>query len=115
MVEFQYEYMLQKYRDCLQLCYMDKDSFVYHIKTNNFYKDIEDDLEKQFDTPDYTEDARPLSTGKNNKVIGMVKDELSKKIMIEFVAHKKLDKKPEDKRSKGIKKCVVKKTLTFED
>ena len=50
-----------------------------------------------------------------------MKDELGGKIMIEFVAlrpklyaYRKLDDK-EDKRCKGIKKCVVKKTLDFDD
>ena len=50
-----------------------------------------------------------------------MKDELGGKIMIEFVAlrpklnsYRKLDGS-EDKECKGIKKCVVKKTLTFED
>ena len=50
-----------------------------------------------------------------------MKDELGGKIMTEFVAlrpklysYKKLDGS-EDKKCQGIKKCVVKKTLTFED
>ena len=50
-----------------------------------------------------------------------MKDELAGKIMTEFVAlrpklyyYKKLDGS-EDKKCKGIKKCVVKKTLTLED
>ena len=50
-----------------------------------------------------------------------MKDELGGKIMTDFVAlrpklysYKKLDGS-EDKKCKGIKKCVVKKTLTFED
>ena len=51
MYEFHYDYMLPKYGgNCLQLCYMDTDSFVYHIKTKNFYKDIAGDVEKRFDT-----------------------------------------------------------------
>ena len=57
----------------------------------------------------------------NKKVIGLMKDELGGKIMTEFVAlrpklysYKKLGGS-EDKKCKGIKKCVVRKTLTFED
>ena len=57
----------------------------------------------------------------NKKVIGLMKDELGGAIMTEFVAlrpklfsYRKLDG-TEDKKCKGIKKCVVKKTLTFED
>ena len=123
MYEFHYDYMLPKYdKDSLQLCYMDTDSFVYHIKTKDFYKDISNDVEARFDTSNYSkEDKRPLTIGLNKKKIGLMKDELGGKIMTEFVAlraklyaYKTLDKK-EEKKCKGIKKCVVKKTLTFND
>ena len=81
-----------------------------------------DDVEERFDTSGYDkEDARPLPIGKNKKVIGLMKDELGGAIMTEFVAlrpklysYRKLDG-AEDKTCKRIKKCVIKKTLTFED
>ena len=39
--EFHYDYSLPKYKvDRLQLCYMDTDSFVYHSKMVDYYKDI---------------------------------------------------------------------------
>ena len=66
-------------------------------------------------------DFRPLPISLNKKVIGLMKDKLGGKILTEFVAlrpklysYKKLDGS-EDKKCKGIKKCIVKKTLTFED
>ena len=118
--EFHYDYMIPKYGDRLKLCYMDTDSLVYHIKTKDFYADIEDDVQMRFDTSGYIPD-RPLPVGLNEKVIGLTKDELGGKIMTEFVAlrpklysYKKLDGL-EDKKCKEIKKCIVKKTLTFED
>ena len=65
---------------------MDTESFVIHIKTKDFYEDIANDVEKWFDTSDYNkDDKRPLSIGKNKKVIGLFKDELGGNIMIEFV------------------------------
>ena len=76
--------MKPKYIDNVKLCYMDTDSFVMNIKTNDFYKDIADDVEKRFDTSNY-EVNRPLPTGKNKKVIGLMKDELGGKIIEEFV------------------------------
>ena len=76
--------MKPKYIDNVKLCYMDTDSFVMNIKTNDFYKDIADDVEKRFDTSNY-EVNRPLPTGKNKKVIGLMKDELGGKIIGEFV------------------------------
>ena len=63
----------------------DTDSFIMHIKAEDFYKDIADDVEKRFDASNY-EVNRPLHAGKNKKVIGLMKDELGGKIMAEFVA-----------------------------
>ena len=123
MYEFHYDYMVPKYAlEKLKLCYMDTDSLVYDIKTEDFYEDIANDVEARFDTSGYSKtDFRPLPVSLNKKVIGLMKDELGGKIMTEFVAlrsklysYKKLDVS-EDKKCKGIKKCVVKKTLTFED
>ena len=120
--EFHYDYMTLKYGSKVKLCYMDTDSFVYHIKTEDFYKDIAEDVEARFDTSGYPNDGnRPLPIGKNKKVIGLMKDELGGEIMIEFVAlraklyaYKKLEG-GEDKRCKGVKRCVVAENLTFED
>ena len=122
MYEFHYDYMNPKYGNNLKLCYMDTDSLVYNIKTKDFYEDVAGDVKERFDTSGYSEkDARPLPIGINKKVIGLMKDELGGKIMTEFVAlrpklyaYRKLDGK-EDKKCKGIKKCVVKKTLGFND
>ena len=123
MYEFHYDYMVPKYGlENLKLCYMDTDSLVYDIKTEDFYEDIANDVEARFDTSGYSKtDFRPLPISLNKKVIGLMKDESGGKIMTEFVAlrpklysYKKLDGS-EDKKCKGIKKCVVKKTLTFED
>ena len=133
MYEFHYDYMKPKYGENLKLCYMDTDSLVYHIKTEDFYEDIAGDVKERFDTSGYKkEDARPLPIGLNKKIIGLMKDELGGKIMTEFVAlrpklyaYRKLDDKKcegtkkcvvkEDKRCKRIKKCVVEKTLGFDD
>ena len=85
MYEFWYDYVKPKYGDNVKLCYMNTDSFIMHIKTEDFYKDIADDVEKRFDTSNYECD-RPLPIRKNKKVIGLMKDELGGKIMTEFVA-----------------------------
>ena len=84
MYEFWYDYMEPKYNDKVKLYYMDMDSFIMSIKTNDFYKDIANDVEKRFDTSNY-EVNRPLPKGKNKKVIGLTKDELGGKIIMEFV------------------------------
>ena len=53
MYEFWYDYMKPKYNDNVKLCYMNTDSFIMNIKTNDFYKDISNDVEKRFDTSNY--------------------------------------------------------------
>ena len=120
MYEFHHNYKVPKYGKNLTLCYLDTDSLVYRIKTKDFYADIADDAEERFDTSSYCSN-RPLPVGMNKKVTGLMKDKLEGAIMTEFVAlrpklysYRKLDG-AEDKKCKGIKKCVIKKTLTFED
>ena len=120
LYEFHYSYMLPKYRENLKLCYMDTDSLIYVIETEDFYADIADNVTERFNTSNYDVE-RPLPMGKNKKVIGKMKDELGGKIMTQFVtlrlksyAYKYASKKEEEK-CKGIKKCAVKKTLKFDD
>ena len=55
-----------------------------NIKTNDFCENIASDVENRFDTSKY-EVKRPLPTGKNKKVIGLMKDEQGGKIIMEFV------------------------------
>ena len=83
MYEFWYDYMKPKYGNDVKLCYMDTDSFIMNIKTNDFYEDITNDVENRFDTSNY-EVNRPLPMGKNKKAIGLMKDELGGKIIMEF-------------------------------
>ena len=66
MYEFCYDYMKQKYGENANLCHTDTDDFIIHIKTEYFYKDIADDVEKRFDTSNY-EVNRPLPIGKKRK------------------------------------------------
>ena len=116
MYEF---HMKQKYPEgshlrgtpCLTLCYMDMDSLIYDIETDDFYKDVAEDIKDRFDTSGYNPD-RPLPVGLNKKVIGLMKDELGGEIMTEFVtlrpkmyAYKTGSAK--SKKCKGIKKCIV--------
>ena len=120
MYEFWYDYMKPKYGDNVKLCYMDTDSFIMNIKTEDFYKDVDNDVEKRFDTSNYEVD-RPLSTGKNKKVIGPMKDELGGKVITEFDALRPktysylTDDCKEDKKAKGTKKCVIKRMIKFND
>ena len=122
MYEFWYDYIKLMYSDKAKLCYKDTDSLVIHIKTEDFYKDIASDVERLFDTSNYNKkDDRPLPIGKNKKVIGMFKDELSGKIMTEFCALRaktyayKSNNDTEHKKAKGTKKCIVERELMFKN
>ena len=120
MYEFWYDYIKPKYNGNIKLCYIDTDRFIMNIKTEDFYKDIADDVEKRFDTSNYEVD-RPLPTEKNKKVIGLMKDELGGKIIREFVALRPktysylADDCRENKKVKGTKKCVIKRMIKFDD
>ena len=95
--------------------------FVYEIEAEAFYRDIAKDVETKFDTSRYSkDDNRPLLIGKNKKIIDMMKEEIGGKTMIDFVllratvyAYRKIDKKLEDMRCEGTKRCLVTRSLTF--
>ena len=98
---------------------MDTNSLIYDIETDDFYKDIADDVEVRFNIGGYVPDCL-LPIGLNKKVIGLMKDKLGGEIMKEFITlrPKMYSYKVgnlESKKCKGIKKCMVKKTISFED
>ena len=120
MYEFWYDYVKVKYEDRAKLCYMDTDSFVLNVRTEDFYKDISEDVKDRFATSNFNCN-RPLPIGVNKKVVGLMKDELGRGIITEFVALRpkaysyRTDDLVELKKAKGTKKCVVKKMLGFDD
>ena len=82
MYEFWYDYVKPKCNDKAKLCYMDKDSFVINIFTEDFFEESNNDVERCFDRSNYDKnDERPFQIGVNKKVIGKFKDELGGKIM----------------------------------
>ena len=58
MYEFWYDYIKPKYQDRAKLCYIDTDSFIIHIKIEDFYKQIANDVETWFDTSNYDENDK---------------------------------------------------------
>ena len=69
MYEYWYDYLRPMYGDKIKLCYMDTDSFIIYVETEDFYKDISNDIDKWFDTSNFSKDInRPLEKGKNKKV-----------------------------------------------
>ena len=122
MYQFHYEYMKPKFPK-QKLCYMDTDSFVYYIETQDFYKEIKDDVYRWFDTSKYTFSKGGIETNVNKKVIGKFKDETGDNIVSHFVAlRSKLysyycnnDIKNTVNKVKGVKRCVKDNEITFVD
>ena len=89
--QFWHDYVKPKYNKKAKLCYMDTVlyGFIVYIKTDYIYEDIAEDVETRFDTSNYELECnsteRPIPKGKNKKVIGLMKDELGRKIMTKFV------------------------------
>ena len=120
MYEFWYDFIKSKYGSRAKLCHMDTDSFIINIKTEDFYKNISENVMERFDTSNYIYD-RPLPINVNKKVVGLMKDELGGGIITEFVALRpkaysyKTDDNIELKKAKGTKKCVINKMLSFSE
>ena len=120
MYEYWYDYVEPKYVENAKPCYMDSDSFTVHVKTDDIYKDKAEDVETRFNTWNIEID-RPLPTGKNKKVIGLMKDDMGEEIMKKYVGLRAKtysyseDNNDEDRKAKGAKKCVVKRNLKFDD
>ena len=122
MYEFHYKYILPKYGEKVKVIFTDTDSLCYEIETEDFFKDISNDVEETFDTSDFDKNhPSGIPTGKNKKVPGLMKDEACEKIIEEFVGLRaklysyKMFEGKEEKKCKGIKKSVVKKNISHEN
>ena len=120
MYEFQYDYIKPKYGDKVKLCYTDTDSFIIHIINEDFFEDVSNNVEKQFDISNYDKkDKRTRPIGKNKKVPGIFEDELGGKIIIEVITIRPktyaylTDDGSEHKKAKGTKMCVIKQKFMF--
>ena len=92
---------------------MDTGSFIVYIKTDDIYKDIAEDVEIRFDTSKYKLD-KPLPKERNEKVIGLVKDELDSGLR-EKTYTSLIDDCSQDKNPKSTKKGVIKRKHKFEN
>lgn len=125
MYDFHYNYIKPKYCEKAKLLFTDTDSLAYEIETEDFYKDINPDVKFMFDTSNYPEKHKSgIETEVNKKIIGMIKDEVCGNPIMEFVGLRaKLyayqfetkNQVNEVKKCKGMKSCVVKSCISFED
>ena len=121
MYQFHYEYMKPKFSD-LKTLYTDTDSIIYHIGTEDFYKDISDDVNEWFDTSGYTLSKGSIPLNVNKKIIGKFKDEMGDEVMSHFCANRpksysyKINGSEASHNTlKGVMKAVRNKMITFED
>ena len=123
MNDFHYNYIKKKYPNEADLIYTDTDSLMYHIKTNDFYADISNDVNKWFDTSELPVDhPSGIPVGVNKKVPGMMKDETKGKIIKEVVvlraklySYVMYEEGKETKKCKGITKAVIKNAIFHKD
>ena len=128
MFDFHYNYIRKKYGDKAELLMTDTDSLMYLIQTDDVYSDIKKDVKKKFDTSNFP-DNHPsgIESGVNEKVIGKFKNEVATNQITHFAGlssklysylmenYGKREKIDEICKAKGVKKNVIKKSLTFED
>lgn len=120
MYDFHYRVMKQQYPDQgkLTLCYMDTDSFIYLIKTPDFYEDMKPLIHgnyppkdiRTFDTSNYKPDNPYGYSLINKKVLGAMKDETGGKPMKVFCGLRAktyiydIENGGVSRRAKGIKR-----------
>ena len=127
--QFYDDYLKLKFKEKVNLMYMDTDSFVLSIETDDFFKDIKDDLKEWFDTSGYDKnrvlpDEFNKNASVNKKFIVKMKDELGKGHMSEFsaIVPKKYayqqihidNTLSVDKKARCTNKSVTKKSLSFD-
>ena len=123
MYDFHYNYIKDKYDSKAKLLFTDTDSLAYEIETEDFYKDISNDVAAKFDTSNFPKDhPSGIEAGMNKKIVGMFKDEAGSQIIEEFVglrpklySYKMFEDGKEEKRCKGVSRSVVMNSITHED
>ena len=118
MYDFHYNVMKPKYGDNIQLLMTDTDSFVYKIKTDDFYQDMFNN-DDYYDMSEYPKES-DFYNDRNKKVLGKFKDETPSGVITNFIGIRskvytiKTDKKV-IKKAKGVSKVVVDKNIGFDD
>ena len=119
MYKFHYDVIKEQYGDRAKLLFTDTDSLCYHIRTDDFYKEMKDN-EEHYDLSDYPEDS-PFYSTENKKVLGKFKDECNGKAPSEFAGLRpkmyslKVPNEETKKKAKGVQKAYVKNKICHED
>lgn len=121
MYDFHYNFMLDHYNnEQCKIAYTDTDSFIYNLKDKDIYNIIKENT-CHFDTSDYPVDNTFGIGQHNKKMYGIMKDENVGKIMTHFIGLRaklyllKLQGGYVWKRAKGVKKCILKRQIDYDD
>lgn len=115
-----HEYMIRLYGTNCRMLYTDTDSLIYEVICEDIYEDIKKDIHR-FDTSAYAPNNQFNMPLVNKKVIGLMKDENNGMILTEFCGLRSkmyatlVENGDGMKKSKGVKRCVVEKTICFQD
>ncbi len=118
MYRLHYDIFKKNYKAKIKLAYIDTDSFIYEIKTDDFYRDLDIKYKHIMDFSDYP-DKHFLKDDTHKKLLGYLKDEMNSKIIHEFIGLKaklysiKYGEDGEHKsKAKGLQKSVLKKFIS---
>ena len=116
MYDIYYNTFKNVYRDRIHLCYTDTDSMLLEVRTQDFYEDLKNKFSDLMDFSNF-DGKHFLFDKRNAKVVGKMKDEFPKNVIIEFVGLKSklysilYDEDKWQNKAKGIKKSVVKRDI----
>ena len=117
MFDFYYNHLKKTYGENVRLLYTDTDSVIVKVDTEDIYADMSLNADL-YNTSNYSP-GHPLYSDQNKKVIGNLKDELGGQLLTEFIGIRpkmySYVGEESGKRAKGVKKSVLKKTITHED
>ena len=118
MYQFHYDVIKKTYQDKAKLLFTDTDSLCYHIRTDDFYKDMRDSKEL-YDMSNF-DSSSEFYDDTNKKVLGKFKDECDGKPPSEFVGlrPKMYSLKcgaSEKKTGKGIQRAYLKQNISHDD
>ncbi|KAF0710215.1 Uncharacterized protein FWK35_00029103, partial [Aphis craccivora] len=129
MYKYNYDVMRKHYGEKIELIYTDTDSLVYHLKADDFYKDLleNSNLMDRMDSSDLPPN-HPCYTTARKKIPGFFSDEVKGDTMTEFCALRAKSYSynisevggrggvgVEKIKAKGIRGHVVKNHMTLED
>ena len=121
MYKFYYDVMKPKYGENIRMVYTDTDSSVFHTKTDDIYKDL-NDIKDEMDLSDYPISHKCYDTTNKKKVLGKLKDECSSKLITRFIglrpktyAFNIHGEEKEHKKCKGTAKNTVKRNMSYNE